>query len=124
MSTIAIDPGVTTGVAVFDDDDLLVRTFACRDPYLELVQELTARHDATVILERPPTGKKHQPEATDRVIGLVTRYAPSSPTLIAPAAWKSHPAGFRGRKRSEASQRTVHELDACGIGAYWIEVAR
>ena len=112
MYTLAVDPGVHTGVALLNPQGDVVWTLTCEDPYDELTAALREYQDAELATEpAPPT--RHYQEVYATVFGLVTQEAGDRTVhLIRPSEWKNHP--FCNLLSTKFA--TKHEAEAVGIG--------
>lgn len=116
---IVVDPGVSTGVAMFDDHGR-AKSFTTRAPFDELRNLIQAHADANVVAEDAPETHRHhsQPHAT--VAGILTSEG-RGVFWIRPTSWKRHPqARLSGRDFDEAA--TEHERDAIRLGRWYLFV--
>jgi hypothetical protein len=115
---IAVDPGLDTGIAVFEGS-VLVLTSTVREGK-DLIDLLAHHHGARVVGEKPPQQNAHQPEVTAAVVEIVNlecqmREMPVS--WILPAQWKGTPQARLQEGEAEKCA-TQHELDAVGMGRF------
>lgn len=119
---LAIDPGVTTGVALIDEEGTVVDTWAIRD-VASIEYVLVTVHDdypsTQVIAEAPPQYAGHYRSHTQDVEMVVKRHFPDV-EWVPPGQWKGHPAT---RPTSELRGLTQHEKDAVGL-ARWFRTNR
>jgi hypothetical protein len=108
--TVALDPGSTTGVAVFSDGGL-VDTFSTVAPHEGLRERLDRLDPDDVVCERGPSLRR-QPEACAPVERLVIELFGEIVQWVQPSSWKNHPDA-----RLMESQ---HERDAARMGRYWL----
>jgi hypothetical protein len=104
---IAVDPGHSTGVAIFEGTSLL-RTLTTTAPHAGLRDLIKG---CTVVCERGPKNRKQADTCSD-VEAIVNEVA-LDVVWVRPSDWKGHPA----TRQAEASL-PVHERDAASIG-YW-----
>lgn len=115
--TIAVDPGASTGVAIFRHSHLVV-SFTTLPPYNELWTTLRrfgteAGTKVSVVCERAPAQHRHNPES----VSLQAQLELAECHLVSPSEWKGHP---KARIREGDHPATKHEREAIGLGRYWI----
>lgn len=106
---IAVDPGHSTGVAIFEDGRIL-RTLTTTAPHDDL-RDLIA--GCTVVCERGPKNRKQADTCSD-VEAIVNEVA-LDVVWVRPSDWKGHPA-----TRQADQSLPVHERDAASIGWWFI----
>lgn len=114
--TIVVDPGVSTGVAVFRHKSL-VTSFTCQPPFDQLWRTIKrfAQQPGTVlslVVEEPPASG-HQMESTD----LYKQLQLADCHSVRPSEWKGHPAA---RLLQGDHPATKHERDVIQLGRYWL----
>jgi len=117
LSLIAIDPGMSAGIAMFDHREFLVRVFTSKHPHAPLREVLLANADVLVVCERAPRLRRRQPSTTEFVEALVARFA-NKRVDVRPTDWKGHPGARLMRPDYDAAS-TVHERDAVSIGRWF-----
>ncbi len=111
---LAIDPGVTTGIA-FALNGKVVWTDTAIDPWDDLRNTLhihTAR-GATVVCERGPTFERHHRDVLEQVERIVLEEAENVHWVV-PGQWKGTPPS-----RGAAIKGTQHEKDAAGLARWF-----
>lgn len=119
---VAFDPGVTTGIAVVDDNGNVVVTYAMREANgVEIIaRELhSAYPDADVVAEQPPQYAGHYRAHTQGIEKVLTSIFPDL-DWATPSQWKGTPAS---RPPSPLRNLTQHEKDAVGL-ARWLRSQR
>lgn len=111
MRVVAIDPGLTIGVAEVTTNPLRVVTFATDDP-IEVVTFLTGTYDA-VVVENFVGGGPRTKEAihTLKVLGFVQYYAQflGLPVTLQQPQMRKHKVS---EAKSLLKTATPHEIDA------------
>ena len=110
---VSIDPGVTTGIARFENGELEF-TVASRHPHEDLREQLLDMDPDYIVVERGPT-QRRQPEACVLVEQLVIELYGKSINWIRPSEWKGHPKS-RLSDRERHKTGTIHEHDAASMG--------
>ena len=122
VDTIAIDPGLTVGVAILDPDGGIIDTFTidandskrCRLVLRALCREGTLDR-ASFVVEKGPQFGRHNDALLSSIEDIIIASVPGAfLTWIAPGNWKHHPAATL--TADERKGRTVHERDAIGMG--------
>lgn len=117
QTVVAVDPGVTTGVAVlrsFKGQTRVERTFVSRYPHEGLGEQLLNVNADYIVAERGPS-RRRQPEACLIVEQILYELFPDRVEWVRPAEWKGHP---RSALPPGVYPRTLHERDACGMGLF------
>lgn len=111
---IAIDPGYSTGVAVFINERL-IEVFTSTTPHARLRNAL-AMNNGEVICEVGPLGRSDwaQKEVED-LVRLKRETCHFRLSWYRPSDWKPHPAS-----RTHPREGNRHERDAVGMGRYHI----
>ncbi len=119
-STIVIDPGASTGVAVFEGEKLL-SSFTSKPPFDELWLLLAewAKSDVPInlVCEQPPANPRHQSETTD----LHKQLELAGCHFVRPSEWKGHP---QAKLLDGDTPGTIHERDVIRLGRYWLHKHR
>ena len=124
--TLAIDPGVSTGIVLFEGADLVL-ALTDVDPYpmttklCDIYGDTFDRQRVGVVCELGPE-RGHQPEATKAVERLVTDHAPNA-QWVRPSQWKGHPSNV-GVHDHIMRLNTKHERDAAMIALWHISTHR
>lgn len=121
---IAIDPGVTIGLALLSQHDGSIIETAAIDTKgewrISLRSWLVSYDDeAEVVCEAGPSFGRHNDDILRRVEELVLNYA-NEVRWLTPSRWKGHPKAKL--TRAETTGRTKHEHDAAGMGRVWIHL--
>lgn len=122
VDTIAIDPGLTIGVAILDPDGGIVDSFTidandskrCRLVLRALCADGVCDR-ASFVVEKGPQFGRHNDALLTNIEDILTASIPGAfLTWLAPGNWKHHPAARLTADEREG--RTVHERDAIGMG--------
>lgn len=118
---ISFDPGVTTGIAVLDEDGTPLETYAVATNEVEEFAKWAVETypDADAIIESPPEWGGNMRPVTQGVEETLKRYFPDA-VWAYPGQWKGHPAT---RPDSSLRGKTQHEKDAVGLGR-WFKATR
>lgn len=108
MKLIAIDPGITTGVALFENG-ALKRTLTL-DENIELLESIEYDH---VVIEKPPSVAFGKFESTLRTLHAELRQIYPNAVYVQPGTWKN---SFWARTALKFN--TKHEKDAYCLGMY------
>lgn len=117
LSLIAIDPGLSTGVAQFGSKGELLSSFTSTPPNDRLRLFLQVVPDAVIVCEQGPSFSRRQQEACEPVEALV-RASPPDVHWIRPTTWKPSPAA---KLLSSDNPSTKHEKDAIRLGRWFLE---
>lgn len=122
MYLISIDPGVSTGVAVFKHTKLL-ETWTFEAPYDELralLRRSLREHGEAlhVVVEKGPEMRRHLNREVQLLEQLV-REEVLKLYWVRPSRWKPHPAS-RLPAEDVALIGTVHTRDAARMGRYFL----
>lgn len=125
MGLLSLDPGVTTGVAVFDDHHkVVVSTAIFWDRLQAALNEIKVAYPAIMVIrERMPT-QTYGPQAKilPLVIGTVDQMFPGA-HQIAPTEWKNwakyHAPAF---PTADHWRPTQHQIDAYHMGMYYLSI--
>lgn len=118
---LAIDPGVTIGIAMIDGRTI-IETAAIDTRSEDWETSLRAwlmsyGDDAEIVCEAGPSMGRHHDDILRRIETFVIRYA-NQIHWLTPSRWKGHPASRL--TRSERKQlKTPHERDAVGMARVW-----
>lgn len=113
---VSIDPGLSTGVAVFVDGRLN-HSFTSAPPHDRLRRTLSAlRSEDEVVCEKGPAIRR-QAATCEPVEALVTELAPAL-AWVRPTSWKPNPDAVVWPTDRPG---TRHESDAIKLGRYWQE---
>lgn len=118
MKILAIDPGITTGVAVVSDEGAQVtleRSAALPVERLSEVMDLALQVDAVVIEPVPIQPGGRLSRDLSRVMGMLEFWFPDA-VKIGPGVWKP----VAGSYINVPDFRTPHERDAYCLGRYFI----
>jgi predicted RNase H-like nuclease (RuvC/YqgF family) len=107
---VAIDPGHTTGIAIFHDDEL-VHVLTSESPH-EALGDIV--RDKEVVCEQGPVNRDHNADACVEVETIVKQESATT-HWVRPADWKCHPAS-----RTEPKEGNRHERDAIGMGRVFL----
>ncbi len=120
MSVLAIDPGVTTGIAHLSDSGDLLDQTSLQPDELAYLERYKGRKGLRVVIEETPTPKRTATNAiVRRVLTTLDQYFPS-PVLIRPSEWKTHPIGRRRLPKAWYHDSSIHSRDAIRMGLYYI----
>lgn len=118
---LAFDPGVSTGIAILQDDGSIVNTYVRSFDEMseEFIDGLARMYPkARTVAEQGPVTGNYRP-LTQTIEERLRRAFPSIEWVL-PGQWKGHPAA----KPSQALPRmTQHEKDAVGLGR-WFKVRK
>lgn len=109
---VAIDPGRTTGFAVFEMNQL---SFTRALSIEELFQSLADLKPPRVVVETPPNGSYGVHQEHIRLICPKLRELYPQAVWILPGEWKNSPRAYK-----QTHFRTTHEWDAACLGYYAI----
>lgn len=121
---ISIDPGLSTGVAVFRDGEF-VRSYTSEAPHTTLRMEVGSLvWPDEVVCEKGPTNHRRQAAACEPVEAIVDR-SPVHVSWIRPSSWKRTPDAVL---LDTDTPRNIHERDAIRMGRWrlargWIGAA-
>lgn len=116
MILLSIDPGGTTGVAIFDDRGL-VHTKAFKGP--EMFDFLEMLEPTHVVIEKPPENSYSSYQTLLQFIcGRLKDMYPEA-RWIQPGVWK----GCKATRLPRQDFKTTHEWDAACLGRYAIAFA-
>ena len=119
MLVIGVDPGVSCGVAILEDGDVL-RTFTDEYPFPELrlaLEEVPA--GSTVVVEQGPSWGGHNTNLTQEA-ELVVRESELPTSWVTPSQWKGTPAS----KTSVPRGISQHERDAVRLARWFMSTRR
>lgn len=121
MSTlIAIDPGESTGVALFIGPRL-VSVETTSSPHDEIRALLRTYIGATVVRETAPTVHRHNAECIEEVEQVIDTHATGPVYPVNPSQWKGHPfATLRGTD----DPVNAHERDVVRLGRWFLAMRR
>lgn len=112
---VVIDPGMSTGVAVFVDGRLN-HSFTTLAPHDRLRRTLSAlRDEDEVVVEKGPAIRR-QAATCEPVEALATELAPNI-QWVRPTAWKPDPHAITWPSDNPS---TRHERDAIKLGRHWL----
>lgn len=109
-----IDPGHTTGIAIFKDGQLK-HVLSSESPHEALADIVRGQE---VVCERGPVNRDHNAETCVEVETIVKREA-DDVHWVQPSEFKCHPAF-----RTQPSEGNRHERDAIGLGRWFLAVRR
>lgn len=118
---LAFDPGVTTGIAVLENDGTVLETYAASLDEAEIIipNLANAHEDPSVVIEAPPAmGGNYRP-ITQRIEELLRRHFPDA-RWTNPGQWKGTPAS----RTPVEKKLTQHEKDAVHLGRWLKSVSR
>lgn len=109
MRVLAIDPGISTGVVLLDDDGTVLQAHTLTEHALSSLTTVALLADV-VVMERLP--EKVEPILA-RIVTVLKTWFPDA-VLIGPGTWKPVMA-----TRMIPDLPSVHQRDAYGLGAYY-----
>jgi hypothetical protein len=120
---LAFDPGVTTGVAVLEEDGSIIKTYAFSDP--DKVERFAQRAkveypNSDVVIEAPPQWAGNFRPLIQQVEEKLRSIFPDA-CWVNPGQWKGHPTA--DLSTLSGLGYTQHEKDTVGLGR-WFRATR
>lgn len=118
---LSLDPGITTGGAVFDLDGDLLYTFTLSAERIleDSALNLTPKVAEAVIEETPVPTQSKMNKLLGQVLQKIDETFPEA-VKITPGEWKTSRFG----KEKRETESSVHEQDAVRLGKYYIAYKR
>jgi hypothetical protein len=118
---LAFDPGVSTGIAILEEDGSVVNTYVrsfdeMSDEFITGLSNIYK--DAAAVAEQGPLTGNYRP--LTQTIEERLRKAFPKIEWVTPGQWKGHPAA---RSAQALPRLTQHERDAVGLGR-WFKARR
>lgn len=113
---LAIDPGVTTGVALVSPLGDVVRSETLQTSDLHILRAMLREHpDAAVLIEQGPQFERHNRPSIELVERVVEEDGREDVAWISPSQWKNSPTNKRA-----VGVRSKHVKDAVRM-ARWFQ---
>lgn len=114
---LAFDPGITTGVALLQDDGSIIETQLLTSP--EHVHKYCWKKSDTknlrVVVEKAPELSSNYREYIEQIEQTIKKWF-KDVTWITPGQWKGHPVA---QVTDDMKDLVIHERDAVGLGRYF-----
>lgn len=116
---LAIDPGVTTGIALVNPQGDFVRGYEVQPHDLHIVREMLRLYpDAAVLIEKGPAFESHNRPYMEQVERIVEEDGREDISWVTPSQWKNSPTN-----RREVPKGSKHMAD-CVRMARWHQKTR
>ena len=112
MILLAIDPGITTGVALFDDESVIETYETSGEPY-EVVALIAQEPAHEVVIERGPASRSN--EYMDELDGWLRSVFPDASWMY-PGEWKGTPRA----QQEVVGVPSHHARDAVRMGREYL----